>query len=427
MRRATALLCVAAVAFAGPGLAQQRLPEADCVKAALQHHPLLAVARDRRAEAAARVLQTRSQTLPQVEMSSTYLIYDWLPPNKEKVLGGGSTDIYSEVALSQLITSFGRVEGAVQAAHFRLQIEAAALRRTAQTVVRDVRVAYYAVGDAAMAVQYYSEAEQQMLQHLEVARGLERAGRAAPLDVIRAEVELADIRQNLLRARNSDERSRLALNEAMGRGLGEPVAIVELLPDRLLPPDIPLNDIMDRHPDVEAARLNVMRARSELAGARASSSPTISLRANLNYEGGRDPLDISNWNAGVALAVPIWDSGARKGRVRQASASLRQAESLLRLTEQRVELEYHSARLALVEAHQRLTVTEQAAGLAGEALRVVREKYRVGMGSSIEVLDTQTALTQARANRARAVSDYLSALARWSLAIGEDTLETPKQ
>lgn len=422
----SAALSAGLAAMPVSGLAQQTLSEADCVKAALERHPLMAVARDRRAEAAARVLQSRSQTLPQVGLSSSYLIYDWLPPNKEKILGGGNTDIYSEVSLSRLITSFGRVEGAVQAARYRLQIEEAALRRTSQTVVHNVRALYYAVGYAAMAVQYYSEAEQQMLQHLEVARGLEKAGKAAPLDVMRAEVQLADIRQSLLKARNNDKRSRMALNEAMGRGVAEPVAIVELSPDRPLPPDVPLKDIMERHPDAQAARLNVMRARSELSAARASSSPTVSLRGSLNYEGGRDPLDISNWNAGVALAVPIWDSGARKGLVGQASAALRQAESLLHLTEQRIDLEYRSARLALVEAHQRLKVTEKAAGLAAETLSVVQEKYRVGMGSSIEVLDAQTALTQARANRAQAVSDYLSALARWSLAIGEDPLEMPR-
>jgi hypothetical protein len=114
-----------------------------------------------------------------VGLSFSYLAYDWLPPNKEKILGGGSTDIYSEIVVSQLISSFGRLEGIAQAARARLVAESAALRRAQQTVSFNARASYHALRYAHAAVGYYVEAEKQMQYHLKIAQGLVEAGKAA--------------------------------------------------------------------------------------------------------------------------------------------------------------------------------------------------------------------------------------------------------
>ena len=180
--RWTTAMVLTFTALMGPAVAsgEQGLTEAECVRAGLQFHPAIALARSRRVEAAGRVVQALSPTRPQAGLSFSYLVYDWLPPNKEKILGGGNTDIYSEIIVSQLITSFGRVEGVAEAARVRLAAESASLRRTEQTVAYNARAAYHALRYARTAVAYYVEAEQQMKHHLEIARSLVQHRPTAP-------------------------------------------------------------------------------------------------------------------------------------------------------------------------------------------------------------------------------------------------------
>jgi outer membrane protein len=391
---------------------------------ALEHHPSLAFARGRRAEAGGRVRQVVGQKGIQLDLSSSYMRYDWLPPNKKNILGGGSTDIYSELAASQVLTTFGRIEGAIDAARAQELGEQEAFRRTAQNVVYQVRRAFYAATSASQVVAYYREAEAQMERHLEIARGLVEVGKAAPLDVLRAEVQLSNVRQALLRARNSEAQSRMALNNAMGRDAGTDLSIVpDDVTDLTAPPDMPVDRVLRSHPEARAAYLAVVRAEADLRSAKAGNAPTISARVSYNSEGGSDPLAVRNWNVGVVLALPLWDSGIRRGATDQAAARLQQAKSNLDLVKQRIDLDVSASWLSVGESRERIETTRKAVDQAAEALRVVQEKYRVGLGSSIEVIDAQTALTQARANWTQAVADFRTAVAQWALATGSETAE----
>lgn len=412
------LAAPAAVAAAQAG---ERMTLNDCVKTALERHPSLAVARGRTLEAGGRVRQVAGQKGIQLDLSSSYIRYDWLPPNKEKILGGGKTDIYSELTATQVLTTFGRLEGAIDAARAQEMAEREALHRTVQALVYQVGRAYHATTSASHVVAYYVEAETQMQRHLDIARGLVEVGKAAPLDVLRAEVQLSNVRQALLRARNAEEQSRMALNNAMGRPAGSDI---EIVPDDgtelAVPSDVPLEQVMRTHPDALAVRLAVVRAEADLRGARAANAPTIAARGAYNLEGGSDPASIKNWNVGIALSLPLWDSGIRRGAIDQAAARLQQAKGSFDLIKQRIELEVNTSRLSLEEARQRIDTTRKAVDQAAEALRVVQERYRVGIGSSIEVIDAQTALTQARANWTQAVSDFRTAVAQWAFATGSD-------
>jgi len=273
-------------------------------------------------------------------------------------------------------------------------------------------------------VAYYREAEEQMRRHLEIARGLVEVGKAAPLDVLRAEVQLSDVRQALLRARNSEAQGRMTLNNAMGRDASSALTIV---PDDgaelTVPRYLPLDQVMQVHPEARAAQLAVIRAEADLRSARAANAPTIAARGSYNLEGGKDPLAVKNWNVGVVLAIPLWDSNIRRAAIDQAAARLQQARSNYDLVRQRIDLELNAAWLSITEARERIEATRKAVEQAAEALRVAQEKYRVGLGSSIEVIDAQTALTRAQANWTQAVTDFRTAVAQWDLATGTDAAQ----
>jgi outer membrane protein len=411
--------CLAAGAQTESGLSVS-----DAVRIALREHPSLAAARGRQAESAGRVRQVKGQKALQLDLSSSYFRYDTLPPNKANILGGGNSDLYSEIVLSQVLTTGGRIEGQIDAARMQQAIEQEGFRRTAQQVVFQVRRAFYALENAGRVVGYYTEAENQMAQHLEIARGLVTAGKAAHVDVLRAEVQLANVRQALLKARNAKQTARMALNNAMGRGADTPLTI-QPTPGAgfSLPPERALPQILDGHPEARISRLTLRRSEAEVRSAKAAGAPSLAARASYNYEGSHDPFQVPNWNVGVVLTFPLVDGGVRRGGVEQAEARVQQAQASSALTRQRIELDVGSAWLAVVEARERVHTTQAAVDQAAEALRILEEKFRVGLGSSIDVLDAQTALTGAQANQAQAVTDFETAVAQWQFAAGLDPAE----
>jgi outer membrane protein len=184
-----------------------------------------------------------------------------------------------------------------------------------------------------------------------------------------------------------------------------------------------LSKVLETHPEARASRLAQSRSEAELRSAKAANAPSLTMRGSYNFEGRNDPFKVPNWNVGLVLSFPLFDGGGRQGGIEQAEARTRQAMASGVLTRQRIELEVQSAWLAIVEAHERIDTTQSAVDQAEEALRVVQEKYRVGLGSSIEVLDAQTALTQARTNRAQSISDFETAVAQWRFAVGMDPEE----
>jgi outer membrane protein TolC len=180
-----------------------------------------------------------------------------------------------------------------------------------------------------------------------------------------------------------------------------------------------LDQTFKTHPDYLKSKLLLRAAESSLRAARADTGPNLSLVASYNREG-KDIPEITNWNAGLVLTVPIFTGGITQAKVDQAKGVLQQNASNSDLVEQNIALAVRSAVLATQDAAERLKTTQKSLEQAREALAVAQEKYAAGLGSTTEVIDTQVALTQAETNYANALYDGKIAAAQLEYAIGKD-------
>jgi outer membrane protein TolC len=122
---------------------------------------------------------------------------------------------------------------------------------------------------------------------------------------------------------------------------------------------------------------------------------------------------------GVVMDIPIFEGGRIEARVRQEKARLAAAQERLRRLELQVQLDVETAVLNIGSAAQRVEATEKAIEQAKESLRIEREKYDLGKGAIVDVLDAQSALLDSQTNYYRALADYNVALAQLKLAMGE--------
>ena len=74
--------------------------------------------------------------------------------------------------------------------------------------------------------------------------------------------------------------------------------------------------------------------------------------------------------------------------------------------------------LAVGNAYQAIGAQSQARDAAREQLRLARDRYRVGLGSALEVTDAQNAVTQAEGAYVGAVYDYHRAITALEAAVG---------
>jgi len=252
------------------------------------------------------------------------------------------------------------------------------------------------------------------------------------VDALRTEVKLSDLRQRLLREKNTLAVQRQALINLLGaEGPGEDFALA----GSLEPPatesrslDALCASALENRSDARAAQAELDAQGARVAGARGAYWPTVNLVGAVGERSMNDPTQqprgqqTSNdtWRVGITVEVPLFDGGRTGARVDEETAKLNaQRERLLKLQLQ-IRLDVETAHGNLASALERLASTRKAIDLAAESLRIEQEKYALARGTAQDVLDAQSGLLDAQTNQIRALADANTAAAQLALATGEN-------
>jgi len=429
----SAILAVVGTVVMGAGAQGQEaapptLTLTKAIATALQLHPSLRAADQRVESARQRREVRRSETRLLTDFRLTAQRYDWLQPNKENLLGGGSTDVYADLGLRKLLYSGGRVEAQISAAELGLFRSRETDRRVRQQVVYGVARAYYQLVEAQRVVEARQEALRAMEQHAQLTRDLLAAGKVARVDVLRAEVKVADLRQALLKAQNATRLAKLALRNAMGVTEAGELVVLSTLAAPTAPPETgtALAEALSQRPDWLASQLAVRQAEADRTAAAAERKPSLSAVASYNSEGSDVP-NLENWNVGFAVSLPVFDGGRIRAATREAEAELGARQAERELLRQQLELEVTGAVLRIQDALERVAATTKAVAEARETLNIQRRAYELGVGTALDVFDAQTALTQADVNHTQALTDAQTATAELTYAVGRDPQPQPEE
>ena len=398
------------------------------VLTALEQHPAVQATEHRTEAARERLAQRRSQKSLLADFDLSARRYDWLQPNKEKILGGGSTDVYADLGIRKLLYSGGRVEAQVSATELGLFRSLETDRRVRQQVVYGVAKTYYQLVETQRVVAARQEALRAMEQHAQLTRDLLAAGKVARVDVLRAEVKVADLRQALLKAQNATRLAKLALRNAMGVTEAGELVVLSTLAAPTAPPETgtALAEALSQRPDWLASQLAVRQAEADRTAAAAERKPSLSAVASYNSEGSDVP-NLENWNVGFAVSLPVFDGGRIRAATREAEAELGARQAERELLRQQLELEVTGAVLRIQDALERVAATTKAVAEARETLNIQRRAYELGVGTALDVFDAQTALTQADVNHTQALTDAQTATAELTYAVGRDPQPQPEE
>jgi len=252
---------------------------------------------------------------------------------------------------------------------------------------------------------------------LKLSNRQKTAGTGLAIEVTRAQVQLANDRQNLIVAENDRRKAVLQLLRAMGLNLDARIAFTDKLAYK--PVDVGSMEAALETARKERAELKAQAKREEIAklnygSVKAERLPSISAFGNYGIIGPEIIGALPTRSVGVTLKVPVFDGGRRDARRAESLSQLRQEEIRSRDVKQQVELDVRLALDSIKSAASQVDTAREGLTLAENELAQAQRRYEGGVANSIEVTDAQTRLDRARDNRIAALYNYN--LARLDLA-----------
>lgn len=302
----------------------------------------------------------------------------------------------------------GRTEGLIDQAQLNSDIARWGVDKTRSEIKLEATTAYYGVLQAQKLVGVNKETVDSLTQHLDNVNAQYAAGVVAKSDVLRSEVELANAQQNLTKAQNSYDLAVSNLNNVIGL----PLDSQNTLKDELsyMQNDMSLEDSIalaqKNRPEIAQSQASVAVANGGVKIAEGDKLPTFSLSAAQGWNGKDFSSQRDNWSVGATVSWDIFDSGLTKAKIEQAKTAVDKATEADRQTKDSIELEVRQAYLSMKEAEQRINTSQVAVDKAKEDLSIAQTKYSAGVGTNLDVIDAQLALTQAQTNYTQALYDY---------------------
>lgn len=332
----------------------------------------------------------------------------------------------------------------IQAQQAKRQVEGARsdLKRAEQQLASDVAAAWYNVVQQRESIRLSQGDLSYQQQLLDAARAQERVGRAAGVDVLRAQVNQLRSQATLTTADANEANAREALAERIGAPLDTPFAFPPSLPEPPLPQaplDAMIAAAIGARADVASARAQVQVAQLADAAIETDRRPQIQL--NAAFGNAEIPTTLTSpaevipgfgvipattvnrqgfWQIGATttFTVPFIEYGARRAAHRAAHAQIDAAQATLASTEGQVRVDVRQALRAVETAHANLETQREADRLGAESTRIAQLQYANGLISLTDATQAEQSALSSANDLVVAQVTYLNALVHLRTAIG---------
>ncbi|HBA82977.1 MAG TPA: hypothetical protein DCZ95_02675 [Verrucomicrobia bacterium] len=403
----------------------------ECIRTALENNPDAQAAGFRVEAAEAAIAQAESAYYPQLAAAGTYGRTD-NPPQaffmKLNQRQASMTEDFNqpddtENYRASLGAKWRLLDGGQRGLTRRMaqsgtRTAAYAQKALQNELIHQVTRGYHGILQAQAFVLVQEESVKSIEESLRVANERFKAGSAVKVDVLNLEVQRAQAREDLIRARNGVQLAIAALNTAIGSDLidetGLPQGKLEEIPTEAAP----VGGVETR-PELLAAQTMTEIQSDGLKKARRDYAPTLSAFGSLDWDSdGSSDLE-NSYFAGVMAEWDLFTGFRRGGAVREAKAKQELARAELEKARNQLRFDLTQAGIQAKEARERLDVSQQAVASAEEALRITREQYQQGAADVTLLMTSQVGLTAAQSRHVASYYDYLNALSNLERAQGQ--------
>ncbi|MFN7172217.1 MAG: TolC family protein [Fimbriimonadaceae bacterium] len=321
----------------------------------------------------------------------------------------------------------GNIRRNIRAVGFAVRASEMSLRGDVNEIKSQIRRGYNQILQSEALVKVQEDAVVASLQQLQNARKLFEAQEVAKVDVLRFESQLAFDESNLVQARNRLELAKQNFNNLLVRPIETPIRAVSVQEMPPIPTDVDelVAVAITNRPDVRRQGFLLEQAGQRRRLFQNANAPQLNLGVNYTRNINNSGFSGSDYSASASIVMqwPIIDGGQSRAQVQQVDAQIDQLQIQLEQILLGASLEVRSAVQTMIDARAQMLAFERNVEAAEEAYRLSILRVQAGEGITLEILNAQTALTQARAGVATSRYDYLNAYALLLRALGVDSLE----
>lgn len=316
----------------------------------------------------------------------------------------------------------------------KLGVDAAKIKEDLQRqdIILNAKTTYFSLLKAKKLRSIAEETVTQIDAQKEVANNFYQVGMSPLNDLLQAQVELANAKQELIVAKNNMENAEANFNTLLRRPINTQVVIKDILDYTSFVKNLDycLNEAEKNRIEIKVADLEVEIAEKELQLARKDYYPSIDLQGSYfkfgtdwDVDGGAGIFDPSGWTIQTTATWNFWEWGRTKHGVKEKLS--RVSQSQLRKDEIRdnIHLEVKKAYLRTQEAEKAIITVEKAIEQAKENFRINQERYKEQVATSTDVLDAQTLLSRTMTNYYNALYEFKISKATLYRAMGEVVMD----
>jgi len=340
------------------------------------------------------------------------------PPNSPAIYStqsGYNSPFSAGVTITQTLFNGFQTANRTRQAESQVLAARATLRNTEQSVLLNAATAYMNLLRDTAILDLQRRNVEVLQEQLRQTRDRFNVGEVTRTDVAQSESRLAAGRSQVLVAESNHKSSAATYRQVIGTEPGQlsPASPVDRFSPRTLP--VAVGVATAGHPSVTAAQYNIDAAQLAVKVAEGALLPTATVQGNFNknYLSTGSLNNIEGYNASVlgTLSIPIYQGGAEYSAVRQAKETLGQRRLDMDTARDQIRQSVVQSWGQLEAAKANIEATESQVKASEIALNGVREEARVGQRTTLDVLNAQQELVNARvalvtAQRDRVVASF---------------------
>jgi TolC family type I secretion outer membrane protein len=431
------LLLLSGIPYAG---AQEgRLTLDECVELALKQNPDIIRGEFTLKMAGKDMTIAMSNFLPQVSGQMGYYHSEIGPTLYQRIDPGTGIPVpaltgttvawgsYAGVSVRQTILNGGsNIFGMVQSKHLKRSAEYT-FDDTRQTTIYIVKERYYNLLASEKLLEVAEETLKSSSESYKRADVFNQVGKAPKSDVLKAKVQLESDRLALIEAQNALAIARASLNHILGFDVDQTIRVVDNL--NIPEMEVEYEDVMDNaltnHPYLLMSTYNEKANKAGVGVSLGQFLPGLS--AYFSYDWSHKDFDEIGsaldrnyrWSMGVSLSVPIFSGFYRLASLNKSRLLHLSSKAALDQAKRDIALEAKQAYFDVEQAKKKIAVTENQVEAAEEDLRLNREKYNLGAGTMLNLIDAQVSAASAKSENIQALYTYKFAIARLQKAMGK--------
>jgi outer membrane protein TolC len=365
--------------------------------------------------AAANILEARSRFLPHINLDAAYTYNDKV--FAQNIFTGYNNDNQIGLSLSESLYNGGANIANFRQAKLGLKVSEETLRAKKLDVEFEAKRLYYGLLLAYEIERIAQELVDQAQAHYENVDDKFQHGTASRFDALQSKVQVSLLMPQLVDARNEVDYIKAELNKLLAQKVYTPIEAAEKLEYSLL--EIKEAEFLQiaylNKPEFILKSLGIDISQWSIMMAKSGYRPDISLAADYRWRssntGNLLTKDQSNWSAGIAVTIPIFEGFSTKAKVDAAKAQYAQAVLDKDNLGDQIAVDVRKGCLDLKKAETIINSQKDNVVVARDALRIAEVSYDNGVAINLNVLDAQVSLAQVQRNLAEGIYDYLMAKA----------------